>query len=239
MTTLRNVLFWPLLLITIGLTAFILYQRLSPFQPQGSTNTGRQSLFLKDVVMQTGSIELAEVTFDHWEKRTVSTAILTPGPLGAVVNEYIPSIVLNKLREQGWNQSTADIITTCTASVEFEIPMNDPDWGSIDISGNVATVNAPEPRTGAINIRPETLEGWVLREDLLISGKKEKDRLLHDVRANIEDRVSTPEFRQKYRESCRMSLQNFFRNLFSHTDALSQVEHVYIRFKDDPAVKEN
>ena len=193
-------------------------------------------LILQDVVEQTGNIELVTVTFEHWQKQTVSTSILEPGPLGAVINQYIPSVVMSKLVEQGWNQSSAEIITSCMASVEFEIPIDSPEWKEILIDGDTATITAPSPVLGELNIRPESLRGWVLREDFLIDGKKEKSRLLKHIRPKLRKKVESREFTQMYREQCRRSLEQFFRQLLSHIKRCDQVNHVYVHFSDEPSL---
>ena len=111
--------------------------------------------------------------------------------------------------------------------------MDNPNWGSISVDGNVATILAPPPITSDINIRPETLRGWVLREDFLIDGEKEKERLLRQIRMTLRSKVDSKAFHALYREQCRASLESFFRNLFSHTETLRHVEHVYVQFNDE------
>lgn len=233
MTKLKAFFFWPLVMITIGLSAYLIYQQFHT--SSASVNSGQEpfDLLLREVVTQTGNIELATVSFEHWQKQSISTSILKPGPLGVLVNQYVPKAVLRRLSDQGWNQSTAEIITSCTASVEFEIPMDDPAWGPISVNGHVATITAPPPVTSSINILPETLRGWVLREDFIIDGEKEKERLLRQLRSKLRTKVDSEAFHAVYREQCRRSLEDFFRALFKHTDSLRQVDHVYVQFTDE------
>ncbi len=234
----RSKLFWPILLIALACAIGLAMQLLKREDPLPTVTQTRRTrpfdLVITKVVRTSHNIELLEVEFEHWQLHDVSVDILKPGLIRTFIMRNVPDAVIKKTLNTRLNKSTAQIVTNCTASVELEVPMETDTW-TIRIEGDTAEVLAPVPAPDQVLVNAETLRGWVIQEDLLVDGEKEKELLLKRVQRRLSEKVKSREFLRKHRETCRVSLADFLQKQFQVLDETRDVKHIYVRFADEDA----
>ncbi len=246
----RSRLFWPSL-VAMALIMMLLVLKLSssgPVQhntvidatPQGNAPF---ELLVTKVITNQQRLELAEVELEYWKQHRLKRGIvrLKRGSLTDRVARFAPDWLKRQVKESDLNSTTAHIITKCKATVEFEISFKDPKQWKIQITDDTAKIQAPPFIVDDVNVPPEHLHGWVVEEDFIIDGEKERDVLLQNVRRELAPLTQSDDFRNKYREECRANLRIFFMNLFQalKDDRLGKVKHIYVEFADDPVVGES
>lgn len=238
----KNALFWPTIIL-LGLTvAYLVATRPNspgkiPTVVANAAANGRNKpfdLLITRVIREKHKIELLEVEVEHWQLHQVEIKLLKSGVVRSTFLKYVPESVMRTLLKHNWNRSTAEIITSCKASVEFEVPFDKVDTWKITVDGDTARVKAPPFEVDEVNVRPETVNGWVAREDFLIDGETQKTVLMRNIQRVLQKKVNSKAFRNQHRESCRKSLEAFLLKQLSLLKATADVKHVIVEFSDDP-----
>jgi len=242
----RARLLWPAVLAAVLVLAFLFFRYHQPAKPAPTPGgvgtavrpTGPFELLITKLVRDRQRFQVLQVDYEYWKEHFVSKEILKikEGSLADHVTRFAPDWLRDKVLQADWNKSTAHIITKVKAVVTFDVPLDRPaDW-KITIAGDTATVQAPALNIGDVNVLPETFEGWVLEEGLIIRGDKEKDNLIKTLRTDLLPLVAKDEFKNRYRDACRVSLERLLRNLFTTfgDPATAGIRHVDVQFADDP-----
>ncbi len=239
---------WPYILIIFLLAAVLIVALWRPWNdPSGkpppviSQNPRPAApfeLIVTNLVKNRQRLELLEVELEYWQEHRVERDIVSikKGSMTDRVARLAPDWIKKQVMDSDWNRTEAHIITKCQASVEFEVDFDNADQWQVEIDGDMARIRAPAYVVDEVNVPPEKLQGWVIEEDFMISGKKERDELLKQVRLRLIPHVKSKSFRHKHREQCRQNLRRFFQQLFQTVgdERLKQVKHIYVQFADDP-----
>lgn len=236
----KSALFWPTVIL-LGLAVVYMFatrsapKKKTPIVVGNVPENGKPfDLLITRVIRDHHRFELLEVQIEHWQLHQVEIKLLKPGVVRSTFLRYVPDTVMRTLLKNHWNRSTAEIITSCKATVEFEVPFDNIDTWKITVDGDTAIVNAPPFVADEVNVKQDTVNGWVAREDFLIDGEAQKTVLMRNIQRALQKKVNSKVFRNQHRESCRRSLEVFMLKQFSLLKATAVVKHVIVKFSDDP-----
>ncbi|OVE82365.1 hypothetical protein BVY04_01175 [bacterium M21] len=233
----RKRFFWPLMVAFVGAICLLAFQQRHENEPRPSTSFGSSNqpfdLLITSLTAEKQTLELQDVEFEHWQKQSIAVDILTPGLIRTELLKYLPQQTVKKMLDTRWNQSRAEIITHCKASVELEVSVQHADAWKITINGNTADITAPALVADKVNIQPETVKGWVLEEDWLIDGQEKRDQLVKSIRPHLQRKVRSHGFIRQHRDACRQSLSRMMTKLIALANPKLQIDHVYVTFSDE------
>ena len=190
-------------------------------------------ILISSVIHDRQRLEVMEEEFDYWYKTQVKKEIIKLKE-GSLLEKFVPDYLQEKIFSADFNQSKADIVVQCKVSIEFELDLADDLW-EIKIKDDTAYIKAPKLIVEEPNVITESIRSWVVEEEFIIDGEKEKGILEKSSRVRIIPYTQEDEFLKARKERCRKNLADLFRNFFSliKDEKLQKVKHFVIKFADD------
>ncbi|MCH2176767.1 MAG: hypothetical protein MK193_13670 [Lentisphaeria bacterium] len=189
---------------------------------------------IKELYRDQNKLEVAEVEFEYWNKQIVAQSILDI-PEGSVtwrLKELAPAWVTQKVLASEFNQSVAEVIIKCNASVEFEVDKASEEWNFQFLNG-ILRVYAPPILTDTPRFDPETLNTWVVEEDFFISSEDAKKTLETHILRSLKAYTNKKAFKDRYREKCRSQLQRIILGDIQMLKPEADIRSVQVIFTDE------
>ena len=158
-------------------------------------------ILISSVIHDRQRLEVMEEEFDYWYKTQVKKEIIKLKE-GSLLEKFVPDYLQEKIFSADFNQSKADIVVQCKVSIEFELDLADDLW-EIKIKDDTAYIKAPKLIVEEPNVITESIRSWVVEEEFIIDGEKEKGILEKSSRVRIIPYTQEEEFLKDRKERCR------------------------------------